>query len=210
MRFLTAILLTLACALALSGKSGHDDPYRDYDEALYMDLDLDSNLVLPAVDKKAHPGVSSYMYRVATDLAKQKFTVDLLRDDEVILVTIPSDELFLPNDTLLSPSAPARLSPIFKLLNPGDMFKVTYAVHTDNTGSEFYNMQLSHKRNGSIYDYMLDTVSDDQIVIPYEYGDSAPIESNNTRQGRKANRRIEIYLMPGPKMITLAREGKLR
>ncbi len=208
MRFLVVILISLACALGMSGKS--EDPYKDYDEAVFMDLDLDSNLMLPAVDKKAHPGVTSYVNRVATDLAKQKYIVDLLRDDEVILITIPSDELFLPNDTLLSPTAPSRLAPIIKLLNPGDMFKVVYGVHTDNTGSEFYNMELAHKRNGSIYDYLLDTVNDDQIVIPYEYGDTAPIESNNTREGRKANRRVEFYLIPGPKMITLARSGKLR
>ncbi|MDE6417227.1 MAG: OmpA family protein [Duncaniella sp.] len=210
MRLLVAILLSLSFAFVMSGKGGHDDPYKDYDEVLFMDLDLDSNLMLPAVDKKGHPGVTSYINRVATDLAKQKFTVDLLRDDEVILVTVPSDELFLPNDTLLSPGAVTRLSPIIRLLNPGDMFKVVYGVHTDNTGSEFYNMELAHKRNGSIYDYLLDTVNDDQIVIPYEYGDTAPIESNNTRRGRQANRRIEFYLIPGPRMITLAREGKLK
>ncbi|MDE5786090.1 MAG: OmpA family protein [Duncaniella sp.] len=190
--------------------AGNNDPYKDYDEAVYMDLDLESNLLLPEVDKKSRSAVTTYINRVATDLAKQKFIVDLMRDDEVILVTIPSDELFLPNDTLLSPTAVSRLAPIIKLLEPGDMYKVVYSVHTDNTGSEFYNMQLAHKRNGSIYDYLLDTVDEEQIVIPYEYGDTAPLESNNSREGRMANRRVEFYLIPGPKMITMARTGKLR
>lgn len=209
MRYYFFIITVLFCIADMVG-AGNNDPYKDYDEAVYMDLDLESNLLLPEVDKKSHTAITTYINRIATDLAKQKYIVDLMRDDEVILVTIPSDELFLPNDTLLSPTAINRLAPIIKLLVPGDMFKVVYGVHTDNTGSEFYNMQLAHKRNGSIYDYLLDTVDEEQIVIPYEYGDTAPIESNNSREGRKSNRRIEFYLIPGPKMITLARSGKLR
>ncbi len=210
MRGITLILIIIAGFLSLEAKSERSDPYKDYDEAVFMDLDLDSNLLLPEVDNHSKKAVRTYINRIATDLAKQRFTVDLLRDDEVILITIPSDDLFLPNDTLLSPAAVSRLNPIIKLLSPDDMFKVVYGVHTDNTGSEFYNMQLAHKRNGSIYDYLLDAISDEQIVIPYEFGDTAPLESNNTRQGRRANRRIEFYLVPGPGLITLARSGKLR
>lgn len=134
----------------------------------------------------------------------------MVRDDEVILITIPSDELFLPNDTLLAPSAPARLSPIVSLLRDPEMMKMVYAIHTDNTGSPNYNMYLSHERNNSLYDWLLDNISEDQIVIPYEFGDTEPMVPNDTRDGRAENRRVEFYLIPGPKMITLAHKGLLK
>ncbi|MCM1520279.1 MAG: OmpA family protein [Lachnoclostridium sp.] len=208
---LRIIILSLMIGLGLSAlaKGDYTDPYKGYDEVAFMELDLESNLSLPEVSESCHQAITQYINRIATDLAKRKYTVDLLRDDEVILITIPTDDLFFPNDTLLSSSAPAKLQPVIDLLSLPYMYKVVYGVHTDNTGSPFYNMELSHKRNSSIYDYLLDHVSDDQIVIPYEYGDTDPIEPNNTRQGRRDNRRLELYLVPGPKMIEMAHKKTL-
>ena len=71
-------------------------------------------------------------------------------------------------------------------------------------------MQLSHERNSSIYDYMLDNLSQDVIIIPFEMGDTDPVEPNDSRKGRAANRRLELYLIPGPKLITDAHKGLLR
>lgn len=71
-------------------------------------------------------------------------------------------------------------------------------------------MYLSHERNNSIYDWLLSQVSEDLIVIPFEMGDTDPIEPNDSRKGRAANRRVEIYLIPGPKMITQAHKGTLK
>ena len=110
----------------------------------------------------------------------------------------------------MSPTAPAKLAPVLALFSDPMMMKMVYAVHTDNTGSPSYNMQLSHERNNSIYDWLLENISEDQIVIPYEFGDTDPIASNDTRQGRSENRRLEIFLIPGPKMIRLAQKGLLK
>lgn len=71
-------------------------------------------------------------------------------------------------------------------------------------------MYLSHERNNSLYDWLLDNISEDQIVIPYEFGDTEPMVPNDTRDGRAENRRVEFYLIPGPKMITLAHKGLLK
>lgn len=187
------------------------DPYKDYDETLFMDMDLEQNVMTPAVSQGDHAAVSHYMKRLGTQLTRKGYTVDLTRNDEVIIVTIPSDDLFQPNDTLLSPSAPGLLTPIVSQIS-GDpaWMKVVYTVHTDNTGSESYNQKLSHARNSSIYDWLLPQVNEQLIIIPYEMGDSDPIEPNDTRRGRAANRRVEIFLIPGPKMITQAHSGLLK
>lgn len=186
------------------------DPYQGYDEAAFMDMDFDQNLSLPAVGKEEHGAVKRYMTRLARELAGMKYTVEQMRGDEVVVVTVPTDELFQPNDTLLSPRAPSRLKPLLGPLRDPEMYKVVYAVHTDNTGSPGYNMALSHQRNNSVYDWLLDQVSEDLIVIPFEMGDTRPASPNNTRLGRAANRRLEIYYIPGPKMIDKARKGNLK
>lgn len=204
------IALLLGSTTGASAKDNHNDPYQGYDETTYMDMELDENLRTPAVGKAEHGAIKSYMTKIGRDLAKRNYIVDQMRDDEVLVVTIPSDDLFLPNDTLMSPTAPAKLAPVLALFSDPMMMKMVYAVHTDNTGSPSYNMQLSHERNNSIYDWLLENISEDQIVIPYEFGDIDPIASNDTRQGRSENRRLEIFLIPGPKMISLAQKGLLK
>ncbi len=212
MKNVVAILLAifLAAGITSYGKDKYVDPYKGYDESLYMDMDFEENILTPEVHSGEKSAIRKYMGRLAQDLAKRHYTVDLTRDDEVLIVTIPSDDLFLPNDTLLAPNATSKLTPIVKLLQDPEMMKMVYAVHTDNTGSSTYNMRLSHERNTSIYDWLLDQISEDLIVIPYEFGDAEPIVPNDTRKGRAENRRIEIYLIPGPKMITMAHKGLLK
>lgn len=209
------LLLTLTALFVMTGietsaKETFVDPYNNYDESVFMDMELEQNILTPAVGKSEHQAVSKYMKRIGLDLAKKGYTVDMMRDDEVVVITLPTDDLFLPNDTLLAPSAPGKFGPVISLLHNPEMFKVVYTVHTDNTGSPQYNMYLSHERNNSIYDWMLTQISEDLIVIPYEMGDTDPIMGNDSRAGRAANRRVEIYLIPGPKMITDAHNGTLK
>ncbi|MCM1076444.1 MAG: OmpA family protein [Bacteroides sp.] len=210
-QFLVASIMAIALAGAAPGMSAKDDdPYKGYDETVYMDMELEENIKTPVVGKKEHQAVKAHMVRLGQNLAKRNYIVDMMRDDEVVLVTIPSDDLFQPNDTLLRPTAPAKLSPIISLLTDPYLYKVVYAVHTDNTGSPTYNMRLSHQRNSSIYEWLLENVSEDLIVIPYEFGDTDPLSPNDSREGRKENRRLEIFLIPGPKLITSAQKGTLK
>ncbi|ROS88380.1 OmpA family protein [Muribaculaceae bacterium Isolate-039 (Harlan)] len=210
-KYLSIILSALAALMPgwISAKNNSTDPYKDYDETRFMDMSLDENILTPAVGKNEHAAIKTYMTRLAQDLAKKNYIVDMTRNDEVVVVTVLSDDIFLPNDTLLSPSAPSQLTPILKLFSDPFMMKMVYSVHTDNTGSAPYNMRLSHERNNSIYDWMLDNINEDLIVIPYEMGDTDPVAANDTRDGRRENRRVEIFMIPGPKMITLARKGQL-
>lgn len=196
-------------SLFAKGKKNYD-PYKGYDETVFMDMGLEENIMSPLVETAEHEAVKSYMTRIGNKLARKKYIVDMMRNDEVVLVTIPTDKLFLPNDTLLSPSAPAKIEPILSVITDPMMMKIVYAVHTDNTGSASYNMNLSHERNNSIYDWMLDKINEDLIVIPYEFGDTDPIDTNESRSGRKNNRRLEIFLIPGPKLISLAQKGELK
>ena len=105
-------VLTVMIPSWASGKDNGSDPYKDYDETRFMDMSLDENILTPAVGNNEHGAIKAYMTRLAQDLAKRNYIVDMTRNDEVIIVTVPSDDIFLPNDTLLSPNAPGRLSPL--------------------------------------------------------------------------------------------------
>lgn len=203
MRHLLNIILGIVALTVLTGAAA--DPWDNYDEAVFMDMDLDENIATPALEGSEKQYVRTYMRGLASELAKKNYTIDLERDDEVVVITIPTDNIFLPNDTLLSPRYGRTLNPLLGYLKDPGLFKVVYAVHTDNTGSEIYNQELSQERVNTIYDWLLDNVSEDLVIIPFAMGDTDPIEDNITRAGRAANRRLEIYLIPGPDLILQAR-----
>ncbi len=209
-RHLLSVTLLVILSFGLDAKGKFIDPYKDYDESTFMDMDFKQNILTPEVGSDEHGAIRKYMTRLGDNLAKKGYIVDLERNDEVVIITIPTDDLFLPNDTLLIPSGLKKITPILSLLADPEMFKLVYTVNTDNTGSSQYNMWLSHQRNNSIYDWLLGQVNEDLIIIPFEMGDTAPVEDNHTRKGRAANRRVEFHLIPGPKMITQAHKGLLK
>ena len=53
-------------------------------------------------------------------------------------------------------------------------------------------------------------VNPDLFIINYDMGDSRPLTDNDTRDHRALNRRIEFFLVPGPKLITLAHTKKIK
>ena len=187
------------------------DPYADYDETAALDMEIEENLATPVIQKPEKAPIVKYMTALAHQL-KQRYKVETMRAGEVIVVTIPSDELFMPNDTLLSPYAPTLLRPLLPLFRDPDLFKLVYAVHTDNTGSPTYIENLASARNQSIYAWLMDVakVNPDLFIINYDMGDSRPLVNNDTRAHRALNRRIEFFLVPGPKLITLDHNKKIR
>lgn len=202
--YVFTLIAAMTAALFLTS-ARTDDPWDNYDEAAFMDMDLDENIETPRLERSEKHFVRTRMRAMATELARKKYTVDLDRDDEVIVVTVPVESLFQPNDTLLSRRYSKTLDPLLAYLKDPGMFKLVYVVHSDNTGSPDYNMELSQERINTIYDLLIEKVSEDQVIIPFAMGDTDPVESNDTRKGRAANRRVEFYFVPGPSMILEAR-----
>lgn len=66
--------------------------------------------------------------------------------------------------------------------------------HTDDRGADDYNMELSKKRAQAVYNYMIQRgVSRSKLTYSY-YGKTQPIESNETDEGRRMNRRVEFEI----------------
>lgn len=88
-----------------------------------------------------------------------------------------------------------ELDKILRFLKENPSFNVEIGGHTDNVGSEAYNLQLSDRRAQSVYNYLIDNGIDSRRLTPKGYGSTRPLADNTTESGRQRNRRIEFKLL---------------
>ena len=156
------------------------------------ELSLDDNLELPEIDnEKQSDRVQDYQYNVAVSLKKSNYDVELMRDDEVIVVTIPASQLFNANDTILTSLGETLLKPFVKYLKTPGFYKMLLVMHSDNTGSDKYTLKLTRDRVNAVFDWFDMNTSVD-FVVPYALGSTDPLVDNNSMTNRKRNSRLEI------------------
>jgi len=95
---------------------------------------------------------------------------------------------------LQSRSTP-ELQKIMRFLNANPTIRVQISGHTDNSGAADYNRQLSEKRALSVYDYLVKAGIDKKRLTTKGFGPDKPVASNDTEEGRRQNRRIEIRIV---------------
>ena len=138
-----------------------------------------------------------------------KCNIEAYRKKEVILITIPANVLFAPNSTELSDGAAKYLNPIKRYMKDPDMFRVLLVMHTDNTGSSKYRDNITADRVDAVTAWFDDQGADTSFTFSYAFGDEAPIVPNTSIENRDKNRRLEVFLMPGAKMLEEAKKGKI-
>ena len=74
--------------------------------------------------------------------------------------------------------------------------RVTIEGHTDSQGGDDANQTLSEKRANAIAEYIMANMSVDPPINSNGYGESRPIASNDTPEGRAKNRRIDVVIVP--------------
>lgn len=136
-------------------------------------------------------------------------TVEAYRNKEVLLITIPAHLLFEPNSIELKKEASNYFTPIKRYLKEPDMFRVMLVMHTDNTGSEEYRDNLTMQRVNSAFEWFEDNGCDTRFLFSYALGDEMPLKPNDSMENRRGNRRLEIYLVPGTKMVEQAKKGRI-
>lgn len=166
--------------------------------------DKSAELIRKFQDKEAYDRVlKSY------GLSKNGCNVETYRNKEVLLITIPASKLFGPNETVLSKDAAALLTPIKRYLKDPDMYRVLLVMHTDNTGSEAYREKITAERSEAVFDWFDNQNVDTSHLFSYSFADDEPLVANNTMENRARNRRLEIYLVPGKKMLEQAKKGRI-
>lgn len=106
-------------------------------------------------------------------------------------ISLSATLLFEVDKANLKPEANAELDAIVAALNQNPAIRLEIGGHTDNTGNEPHNLDLSERRAGAVRDYLVaHGVSLKRLLIK-GYGASIPVSENTTVEGRAENRRVE-------------------
>lgn len=197
-------LTTVPC-LASQGIEDLFKRKKDTSEAVHPDLSsltVDENLLIPELTKKQKTQARKIQKNEAERLEKTNgLEVELLRDEEVIHITIPASLLFAPNETQLLGSSDPLLRAILPCMRIPDYYHILLIMHSDDTGNEEYNYNLTTERVSSIYDWFDNFGECVDYVVPYAAGSAEPIAPNNSVKGRHSNRRLEVYIIPAEAMF---------
>ena len=116
-------------------------------------------------------------------------------DGTGILVNLP-DVTFAVDSTTISPSFRAALDEVAASLQKYPNSLVDVMGHTDSTGSDAYNLDLSRRRAESVANYLVSRGTNRARIATVGYGEQYPRADNTTEQGRALNRRVEIRITP--------------
>lgn len=122
--------------------------------------------------------------------------VSVTRIGDNITLNMPGNVTFATNSSDLSPAFFDVLTSVTKVLKEFDKTVVEVAGHTDSTGSDSYNQTLSERRANSVAQYLQSHGIRSERVLTLGMGESRPIADNGTADGRQANRRVEITMVP--------------
>lgn len=166
---------------------------------------IDSNkrgrgaLIGAAVGGLAGAGIGHY-------LEKQKQEIDQIPDanvqqqGEALLVAFPGDVLFDTGSSSLAPGAYSRLDQLADSLGRYPDTDVIVKGHTDGAGTEASNLTLSEQRADSVRRYLIGKGVSPARVTSVGFGESMPLATNSTPEGRLQNRRVEIEVRPNQQM----------
>tara|TARA_B110000503_G_scaffold132899_1_gene209499 strand:- start:432 stop:878 length:447 start_codon:yes stop_codon:yes gene_type:complete len=102
------------------------------------------------------------------------------------------------NSVKLSQAAKTEINVLYEYLNSNKNTKILILGHTDHFGSTDYNKVLSEERANSVVDYLIKSGLNKTRIQSFGYGNSEPLLTSRTDEGRKKNRRVEfkITLLP--------------
>lgn len=89
----------------------------------------------------------------------------------------------------------AELTKLLEFLNNNKALRIEISGHTDNVGTSEYNIELSDNRAKSVYNYLVDHGINKDRLTYKGYGETQPISTNDTKEGRSENRRTELKIL---------------
>jgi outer membrane protein OmpA-like peptidoglycan-associated protein len=122
--------------------------------------------------------------------------VSVTRVGDNVTLSLPGNAIFATDSATLKPSFHGVLDSVGLVLQQYEKTIVEVAGHTDDTGSDEYNQSLSERRAGAVARYLQGRGVIAQRLVTVGVGESRPIASHSTPEGRQQNRRIELTLAP--------------
>ena len=122
--------------------------------------------------------------------------VSVTRSGNQVILNMPGNVTFATNSTSISADFFEVLNSVVIVLNEYEKTTVDVIGHTDSVGAETYNQQLSENRARSVAQYLAGQGIQAERLLIAGRGESQPIASNATPEGRSRNRRVEIQITP--------------
>ncbi|MFY0688126.1 MAG: OmpA family protein [Cyclobacteriaceae bacterium] len=102
---------------------------------------------------------------------------------------------FAFNKAELRTASYSELERILKYILDGTIKKIEISGHTDSIGSEEVNLRMSQRRANSVMEYFVNNGVDRSVIDAKGYGESQPIDTNETKEGQQNNRRVEFKVL---------------
>ncbi len=118
------------------------------------------------------------------------------REGQILVATYKADMLFSFDSAEIKPGAYPSLDKTARILKEYDQTRIQIEGHTDNVGSEKYNMDLSLRRADAVAQYLVSQGVNSDRIRTVGFGETEPVADNSTAWGRAQNRRVEMHLEP--------------
>lgn len=155
-------------------------------------------LIGAGVGALAGGAIGAYMDQQEAELRAQLqgTGVSVTRNGDYIILNMPSNITFATDQDAISTQFYPTLNSVSLVLQKYNRTLVDVYGHTDSTGSDEHNLDLSQRRALSVATYLNAQGIDSRRFSVIGYGETRPIASNATAEGRALNRRVEIQLLP--------------
>lgn len=167
-------------------------------------------LIGAAVGGTAGNLIGKKMDNQAKELTQTVPTAHVERVGEGINMTFESGLMFKINSAEISDSYKSDLSSAAEVFVKYPETNVVIEGHTDDTGSDDYNMALSEKRAKAVGDFLVSKGVKASRLTMKGYGETQPKYPNDSEANRQKNRRVELGIIANEEMKKEANEGKLQ
>ena len=159
-----------------------------------------------AVGGAAGAYIGNYMDKQAAEMERDIEGAKIERIGEGIKITFDSGLLFDVDKAELRPASRENITNLAVILNKYSDTNILLEGHTDDTGSNEYNLELSRRRAQAV----ANNLSTHQVLATrftiMGYGEDQPITTNDTADGRQQNRRVEVAIYANDKLKKVAME----
>lgn len=118
------------------------------------------------------------------------------REGNLLALTFKGDVTFDTNSTIVKPGLLTEIDRVAQVFTQYPNTLIQVEGHTDSVGSETYNLELSYRRAIAVKDLLVQRGVYANRIETLGFGETMPVASNNTAEGRQRNRRVEIKVAP--------------
>lgn len=163
-----------------------------------------------AVGGAAGALIGRYMDNQAKEMEQEVKGVEVERVGEGILLTFDSGLLFGFDSYQLTATTKGNLDKMADILQKYEDTEIKIEGHTDSKGTDSYNMTLSKNRAKSVSDYLASKGVARNRLQTEGYGETRPVDTNDTDAGRGKNRRVEVAVFANEDLKKDAEKGDVK